>query len=89
MKRSDVNIRYRTCAIYCVVRGRQNNGKGHITWDELRDKFGVGWESLTNELKVKGILYGSTGFMYLTPTWANMTNAEQMEEIIKIYPYKR
>lgn len=89
MKRRDVNARYRTCAIYCVVRGRLNNGKGHITWNELREKFGEGWESLTNELKVKGIIYGSNGFMYLTPTWSNMTNAEQMEEIIKIYPYKK
>lgn len=89
MKKVDINSRYRTCAIFCVSRGRKNAGKAHITWQELEDRFGIGWESLTNELKVKGILLGGVGYMYLTKQWAMMTPAEQMEEIINIYPYPR
>ncbi|MBR4592186.1 MAG: hypothetical protein IKO35_03165 [Elusimicrobiaceae bacterium] len=87
MRRVDINRRYRSCAIYCVTIGRKNDGRGHITWKALEERFGIGWESLTNELKVKGILHGTVGYMYLTPQWAAMTAAEQMEEIKKIYPY--
>ena len=87
MRKVDINRRYRSCAIYCVAIGRKNDGRGHITWKALEERFGIGWESLTNELKVNGILHGTVGYMYLTPRWAAMTAAEQMEEIKKIYPY--
>ena len=87
MKKVDINRRYRTCAIYCASMGRKNDGKGHITWDDLEKKFGINWESLTNELKVKGILHGAVGYLYLTKSWAAMSASEQMDEILKIYPY--
>lgn len=87
MKRADINRRYRQCAIYCVTKGRKNDGRNHITWDELEKTFGIGWESLTNELKTHGILHGSVGYMYLTKQWAVMSAQEQIEEIKKIYPY--
>ena len=87
MRIVDINRRYRQCAIYCVTIGRKNDGKGKIMWDELEKRFGVNWESLTNELKVHGILHGSLGYMYLTPQWSCMSASEQMEEIKKIYPY--
>ncbi len=43
-------------------------------------------ESYTNELKVKGMLFGAVGYYYLRPAWAVMTPTEQMEEISKMYP---
>lgn len=89
MKRVDINRRYRQCAIFCVTKGRKDNGRGRILWDDLEKTFGIGWESLTNELKTKGILHGTTGYMYLTRSWASMSASEQMEEVLKIYPYNR
>lgn len=87
MRKIDVNRNYRNCAIYCATRGRMNNGKGHITWEELEKQFGINWETRTNELRVKGMLFGSNGYMYLQPAWAAMTAREQIEEIKKMYPY--
>lgn len=89
MKKIDINFMYRQCAIFCAVHGRKNEGKGHITWDSLKERFGVSWESYANELKVKGMLFGATGYYYLRPEWAVMTPAEQMEEISKMYPRGR
>lgn len=87
MRKVDINRRYRQCAIFCVTRGRKKDGYGHITWDELEKAFGIGWESLTNELKVNGMLHGGVGYMYLTSTWQAMSASEQMEQILKLYPY--
>lgn len=87
MKKVDINRRYRACAMYCVTVGRKNDGRAHITWEALKERFGLNWESYANELKVKGILFGAPGYYYLRPAWAVMTPAEQMEEIKKIYPY--
>ena len=88
MKRVDMNIRYRSCAIFCAVNGRKNNGTAKVSWDSLEKRFGIGWESLVNELKVKGMLFGGSGYVYLRPDWQAMTAAEQMEEIMKMYPHK-
>ena len=87
MRQVDINGKYRQCAIFCAVHGRKNDGKGHITWEALKEHFGVNWESYANELKVKGMLFGAVGYYYLRPAWALMTPTEQMEEIKKIYPY--
>ena len=88
MKKVDINARYRLCAIYCVTIGRNNEGRAHITLEQLRERFGFNWESYANELKVKGMLFGAVGYYYLRPAWAMMTPAEQIEEIKKIYPYR-
>ena len=87
MRKIDINARYRSCAIFCATRGRKNDSKAHITNDELKERFGINWESLTNELRVKGMLFAGVGYVYLRPAWAVMTAAEQMEEIKKMYPY--
>lgn len=83
----DINKRYRSCAIYCVVQCLNDLGRGHVLWSDLEKKFGLNWESLTNELRVKGILCGSSGFMYLSPLWRSMSRSECMSAILKIYPY--
>ncbi|MCR5817907.1 MAG: hypothetical protein K6F89_02250, partial [Prevotella sp.] len=65
----------------------KNDGRSHITWEELKQKFGASWESYTNELRANGMLFGGTGFLYLRPEWAAMTQAERMERIKEMYPY--
>lgn len=86
MRRIDMNIRYRMCAIFCVTRGRKKEGYGHITIESLIERFGINWESPINVLRDDGIIYGAVGFYYLTPRWKAMTPSEQMEEINKLYP---
>lgn len=87
MKRIDINSKYRAVAIYCAVHGGKNDGRAHVTWDELRQRFGVSWESYTNELRANGMLSAGAGFVYLRPVWATMTQAERMEHIKQWYPY--
>lgn len=86
MRKIDINHKYRTAAIFCAVKGRGNNGKARISWEALKERLGVQWESYTHELTVKGMLHGGSGYVYLTKAWAAMTAAEQMEEIMKMYP---
>ena len=87
MKHIDINQKYRAVAIYCALHGGKNDGKAHITWDELRERFGISWNSYTNELHAKGMLFGGSGYEYLRPEWEAMTPAERMERIKQIYPY--
>lgn len=87
MKRVDINRTYRAVAIFCAVHGGKNEGRAHVSWDMLKQRFGVSWESYTNELRANGMLYGGSGFVYLRPEWAVMTLAERMERIKQMYPY--
>lgn len=87
VKRVDINHLYRAVAIFCAVHGGKNNGKAHVPNALLREKFGVSWESYTNELRAKGMLFADTEGVYLRPAWAAMTQAERMEEIKNMYPY--
>ena len=87
MKQVDINATYRAVAIFCAVHGGKNEGKAHVTWDALRERFGISWQTYTNELHAKGMLYGGNGYEYLRPHWADMTPAERMERIKQMYPY--
>ena len=87
MRRIDVNIRYRAAAIFCAVHGVKDGCRVLIPWEVLREKFGINWQSLTNELHVKGMLHSSNGYEYLRPSWIEMTPAERMAEVKKMYPY--
>lgn len=86
MRKADVNRRYRMLAIYVVTKGRREEGKAHITWDDLRKYAGMSWNTYAHELMVKGIIHFSNGFVYLSEYWAGMSPAEQMENIERIYP---
>lgn len=86
MGRTDINFRYRQCAIHCLVHGCKNDGRKLISWDELRERFGIAWESYAHELMVKGMLHFSSGYVYLSREWVAMTRAEGMEAIRKMYP---
>lgn len=87
MKRIDINIKYRAVAIFCAIQCGKNDGTAHLSWDILREKFGINWQTYTHELHVKGMLYSTNGFEYLRPAWQVMTPSERMEEIKRIYPY--
>ncbi len=89
MKKIDINRTYRAVAIFCAVRCGKNEGKARVTWDELKEKFGINWESYTHELRVNGMLFGGVGYLYLRPEWEAMTPAERMERIKEMYPYPR
>lgn len=83
----DINHKYRAVAIFCAVHGGKNDGKAYIPWTTLREKFGINWESYTNELRSKGMLFATNDSVYLRPAWAAMTQQERMEEIKRMYPY--
>lgn len=87
MKRVDINQKYRAVAIFCAVHGGKNDGREHISFDALEQRFGVSWESYTNELRANSMLFGGVGYVYLRPEWAAMTLAERMERIKQWYPY--
>ena len=87
MKKIDINRKYRQVAIFCAVQGGKNDGQALIPWSVLEDKFGISWQSYTNELHANGMLYSSNGYEYLRPDWAAMTLTERMEQIKKWYPY--
>ena len=87
MKKIDINRKYRQVAIFCAVEGGKNDGRALIPWSVLEDKFGISWQSYTNELHANGMLYSSNGYEYLRPDWAAMTPTERMEQIKKWYPY--
>lgn len=86
MRKTDINMRYRSCAIFCFVRGSKSEGSKLISWDDLRERFGIAWESYAHELVVKGMLHFSSGYVYLSKVWSAMTRAEGMEAIMKMYP---
>lgn len=87
MRRIDPNIKYRSVAIFCAIHGGKDEGKAHIPWSALEEKFGINWQSYTNELHAKGMLFSTNGFEYLRPAWVAMTPAERMAEVKKMYPY--
>ena len=87
MKRVDINGKYRMVAIFCALHGGKGDGLTHIPWDTLERRFGVSWETYTNELRANGMLHAGTGYVYLRPEWKAMTQAERMERILQMYPY--
>lgn len=87
MKNVDINIKYRAVAIYCAVHCCKNSGCNRVSWDELEQKFGISWESYTNELRVKGMLEAGIGWVRLRKEWVCMTLKERMERIKEWYPY--
>jgi hypothetical protein len=87
MKRIDINRKYRSVAVFCAIHGGKNDGRAHIPWTLLREKFGISWETYTNELRSKGMLFAGNDYVYLRPAWAAMTQAERMEQIKRMYPY--
>lgn len=72
-------------AIYIVTKARRNEGN-QVTWEELRKYAGIAWNTYAHELMVKGVVHFSNGYVYLSKYWSQMTPAEQMENIERIYP---
>lgn len=88
MKKIDYNRAYRSMAIYTLVKGCKNDGRFVIPWNELQDKFGLQWETLSHELTVKGIINNTLGGVYISDEWRNKTRAEAMADVSKVYPYR-
>ncbi|MCR5820733.1 MAG: hypothetical protein K6F94_07320 [Bacteroidaceae bacterium] len=83
----DINRKYRNTAIYCAHHCGKDDGKARVMKSELKEHFGICYESFIHELSVKGMLFRSNDYVYLRPEWQEMAPRERMDKVLEWYPY--